>query len=365
MNLHVRLTTACNAACTYCSCGPDDPVKLADLPSVDQVVSGVEWLLQKTLPKGAKRHSRIDLEILGGEILLLPMDWLEQCIRGIQDSITLFAWEQSIGCQSNLIAGPQKVAKLVTIFGTAIGTSTDNVRDYRRLAGSADNYRRKNEVGTRLVAERSHIPGVVWTCTRGNEAQAVKEYEINTAQGRSLTIREVFQGANGVQRIDPDAYADALVEVWNRWFLQGTTVVNPLYRIVQAILNNKAVGCPWWRGCAGDSINMDANGDIYVCQEMNDAELGKIGNTFDRTWDAEIWHWLALRKARIDHSCMSCDVYDLCQGGCMLDAWSNTRDIYAIPAMCPTWKRIFRTVRRDVDHENRQEIIEWIGTLST
>ncbi|MCG7870987.1 MAG: SPASM domain-containing protein [Candidatus Thiodiazotropha lotti] len=363
MNLHIRLTTACNAACTYCSCGPDEPVKHADLPTVDQVISGAEWLLQKTMPKGAERHQRIDLEVLGGEILLLPMDWLEACVRGLQDSISLLAREQTIGSQSNLIAGPKKITKLVEIFGTAIGTSTDNVQDYRQLAGSADNYREKNEAGTKLVADLSQMPGVVWTCTVGNEAQAITEYEIYAAQGRSLTIREVFQGANDVQGVDSDAFAEALIEVWNRWFLQGTTIVNPLYRTVQAILNTQPVGCPWWRSCAGDSINMDGNGDIYLCQEMNDVGLGKIGNVFRKEWDDQAWNRLALRRARIDRNCLSCDVYDLCQGGCMMDAWSTSGDIYARPSMCPAWKRMFRTLRQDIDSRDRQEVIKWIGTL--
>lgn len=364
MNLHIRLTRACNASCAYCSCGPDDPVKRADLPSVTQVADGIAWLLEKTLPRGAWKHNRIDMEIVGGEVLLLPMDWLAECVEAIQQTVGLYTDQKSIGCQSNLIAGPEKVRQLVGVFGVAIGTSTDHVQDHRKLAGSADNYRKHNDAGRQVIESISHIPGVVWVCTGGNEEQAVREYEINSAKGRSLTLREAFQGVNHFISVDPIRFADAMIAVWNLWFMQGNTLVSPHHRIVHALLEPRPIGCPWWRGCAGGSIDMDANGDVYVCQELNDAGLGKLGNAFRMEWDDSVWNKLAMRRGRVERDCLECDVYDLCQGGCMMEVWQATGDIFGRPPMCPAWKKMFRAFRQDFESRDRQAVSNWFSQIA-
>jgi sulfatase maturation enzyme AslB (radical SAM superfamily) len=45
------------------------------------------------------------------------------------------------------------------------------------------------------------------------------------------------------------------------------------------------VGCPYWRSCSANSLNIEPNGDIYTCQEMADVGVGKLGNAISGEWD--------------------------------------------------------------------------------
>jgi MoaA/NifB/PqqE/SkfB family radical SAM enzyme len=66
-NLHIRLTTACNADCSYCSCESDVP---SDRMLIDDLQKSLIFALDKFLPRTSEK-TYCGAEVIGGEVVSL------------------------------------------------------------------------------------------------------------------------------------------------------------------------------------------------------------------------------------------------------------------------------------------------------
>jgi radical SAM protein with 4Fe4S-binding SPASM domain len=306
-----------------------------------------------------------NIEILGGELLILPTTYINEIYSIIKRVVSNSFENYSLGSQTNLIGSERKIENLYSISNGAIGTSTDNFSNARSINGSADKYRELSNKGSLVVENLSgNYPGAVIVFDSNNILDILNEYNLATSLGRRITIRQVFQGANEVSTADHQSMSIAWENLIKLWFMKGTISINPFDRIIKNMLGvTDTIGCPFWNTCAGNSINMEPNGDLYLCQEMADSEAYKLGNAKSQEWSQQNFIKLSKRRLHLSEDCNSCEFLEYCQGGCMLEVHLESDDIYAKPRSCVVWKSMFGAIKKLIPQYERTDIVKWLNKI--
>ena len=362
-NLHIRLTTACNADCTYCSCESDVP---SDRMSIKNLKKSLNFALSNFLKKGPKK-TYCGAEVIGGEVMILPTDYLKQAVETIRQVTGDKVKRVDVGCQSNLIGSKKKINALKEIVDDySIGTSVDNFTNKRTINGNAAKYRELATRGAEYLKEISGATvGTVIVCDNENIDRIVDEYKIAKKDKRRITVRPVFAGKHSIDYLDPKLLGKHWKELIDTWFIEGNTAVEPLMRMAKSMLGMRSeeVGCPYWRSCSANSLNIEPNGDIYTCQEMADVGAGKLGNALRGEWDDKMYLTLSKRQTNIDQECQQCQWYAYCQGGCMMESFTETGSFYSRPNNCAAWKVMFKALDDNINKHGQQASINWIKEI--
>jgi radical SAM protein with 4Fe4S-binding SPASM domain len=199
-----------------------------------------------------------------------------------------------------------------------------------------------------------------------NIDKVINEYKIAEKAQTRITIRPVFAGKHSIDYLEPKLLGKHWKALINIWFINGRTAVEPLMRMTKSMLGmrTKEVGCPYWRSCCANSLDIEPNGDIYICQEMADVGAGKLGNAIRREWDDEMYLALSKRQTNIDQECQQCQWYEYCQGGCMMESFTETGSFYSRPNNCTAWKVIFKSIDDNIKKYGKQASIDWANTCA-
>ncbi len=362
-NLHIRLTTACNADCSYCSCESDVP---SDRMLIDDLQKSLIFALDKFLPRTSEK-TYCGAEVIGGEVMVLPTEYLKQAVEAIREGVGSKVERVDVGCQSNLIGSKKKIDALRGIIDEhSIGTSKDSFTNKRTVNGDADKYRELATKGANYLSEISgDTIGTVIVFDKDNIDKVVDEYRIAEKAQTRITIRPVFAGKHSIDYLEPKLLGKYWKELIDVWFIDGCTAVEPLMRMTKSMLGMRTaeVGCPYWRSCSANSLNIEPNGDIYTCQEMADVGAGKLGNAISGEWDDEMYLTLSKRQTNIDQECQQCQWYKYCQGGCMMESFTETGSFYSRPNNCMAWKVIFKSIDDNIRKYGEKVSINWIDKI--
>ncbi|CAC9459283.1 radical SAM protein [bacterium endosymbiont of Bathymodiolus sp. 5 South] len=362
-NLHIRLTTACNADCSYCSCESDVP---SDRMLIDDLQKSLTFALDKFLPRTSEK-TYCGAEVIGGEVMVLPTEYLKQAVEAIREVVGSKVERVDVGCQSNLIGSKKKIDALRGIIDEhSIGTSKDSFTNKRTVNGDADKYRELATKGANYLSEISgDTIGTVIVFDKDNIDKVVDEYRIAEKAQTRITIRPVFAGKHSIDYLEPKLLGKYWKELIDEWFVDGRTAVEPLMRMTKSMLGMRTaeVGCPYWRSCSANSLNIEPNGDIYTCQEMADVGAGKLGNAISGEWDDEMYLTLSKRQTNIDQECQQCQWYKYCQGGCMMESFTETGSFYSRPNNCMAWKVIFKSIDDNIKKYGEKVSINWIDKI--
>ncbi|CAC9457606.1 hypothetical protein BSPLISOX_753 [uncultured Gammaproteobacteria bacterium] len=362
-NLHIRLTTACNADCSYCSCESDVP---SDRMLIDDLQKSLIFALDKFLPRTSEK-TYCGAEVIGGEVMVLPTEYLKQAVEAIREGVGSKVERVDVGCQSNLIGSKKKIDALRGIIDEhSIGTSKDSFTNKRTVNGDADKYRELATKGANYLSEISgDTIGTVIVFDKDNIDKVVDEYRIAEKAQTRITIRPVFAGKHSIDYLEPKLLGKYWKELIDEWFIDGRMAVEPLMRMTKSMLGMRTaeVGCPYWRSCSANSLNIEPNGDIYTCQEMADVGAGKLGNAISGEWDDEMYLTLSKRQTNIDQECQQCQWYKYCQGGCMMESFTETGSFYSRPNNCMAWKVIFKSIDDNIKKYGEKVSINWIDKI--
>ncbi|WP_137297121.1 SPASM domain-containing protein [Psychromonas sp. SP041] len=368
--LHVRLTKACNANCTYCSSFMENPDKYMNLESYQK---SIEFFWSKLQEKNIN-VTNLTIEYVGGEILLVPPEVLKSQVLFARDFFKKQNVNLSDGAQTNLIGSKRKVIEIQNLFDGRISTSIDSFTDQRRVGDSAKKYKvimmtRENDI-MREEQSLSRVPAVF---TMDKTSIKFTEDEVNKArrENRNLMIRPVFIGGSSIESITPDELADVLVSTFDKWFMRSMSILDPhmslLEKRIQTKLNVDPMYersyCSFQNDCAAKSMSLEPNGDLYVCQELADAGKGKIGNTLNDEWDDLAWTTMSKRGENLDSDCLSCPYLKDCQGGCMMHAIQDGNGPYGKPSYCKAWKAIFARIDKALEDIPYDRIESWLKRL--
>ncbi|SSC07922.1 hypothetical protein BTURTLESOX_2200 [bacterium endosymbiont of Bathymodiolus sp. 5 South] len=333
---------------------------------IDDLQKSLTFALDKFLPRTSEK-TYCGAEVIGGEVMVLPTEYLKQAVEAIREVVGSKVERVDVGCQSNLIGSKKKIDALRGIIDEhSIGTSKDSFTNKRTVNGDADKYRELATKGANYLSEISgDTIGTVIVFDKDNIDKVVDEYRIAEKAQTRITIRPVFAGKHSIDYLEPKLLGKYWKELIDEWFVDGRTAVEPLMRMTKSMLGMRTaeVGCPYWRSCSANSLNIEPNGDIYTCQEMADVGAGKLGNAISGEWDDEMYLTLSKRQTNIDQECQQCQWYKYCQGGCMMESFTETGSFYSRPNNCMAWKVIFKSIDDNIKKYGEKVSINWIDKI--
>lgn len=369
--LHVRLTTKCNADCDYCSAY--DPLAGASMPVEDfkkSIIQIRDWISLYNLG-GTRRN--ITVQYLGGEILTISKEKLEECVCFARKILSPLFGSFQDGAQTNLIGSWERVEFLSNLFTPShIGTSVDSFTDQRKVAGSSQKYR------TIMLENQSkfkknygaYVPGIVVVDSIGLP-YLKREISLAVERGYHLNIRTVFNGGKDISEAPTDKLIPIYTELFNEWILKQRIILQPFYQLLSSRLGETShekfsefytfnTGCPFQHDCALKSMDLEPNGDIYVCQDMADSRQYKLGNALVGIFDEELFNKLVSRSDHLTYSCQVCEYKNSCQGGCMSEAIHHYGDLFAKTDYCGLWKALFAEIDRAIETHGPEKIAHWL-----
>ena len=125
-----------------------------------------------------------------------------------------------------------------------------------------------------------------------------------------------------VYSLTPKAYGQFLIALFNEWFedfIRGNYISIRMFDNLVGILNgNQPESCDM-RGVCSRGTVIEADGSVYPC-DFYVMDEWRVGNVFEDDFEAMIKNETMDRfvntSKRIDSSCMECEYFSLCRGGC-------------------------------------------------
>lgn len=368
LTLHIRLTHACNADCDYCSSYKKVP---DDRMSVNEYARSIDMMIEKMTSLGTF-PDHVSIQYLGGEILLIPVKDLEAMVQIAREKFREKGADVIDGVQSNLIGSERRLDHLRSLFGTRIGTSIDSYGTQRKLKGSDTEYKvffTSSEA--HLQADHARPTPAVFTIDAGTHQNAWPEYQLAKESRRHLTVKRVFSGGKAIDFLPASDYTKTLMPLLDDWFNDPCIIVEPFHTMLKRYLQQshgqylgqQLGACHFQSDCAERSLSLEPNGDLYVCQDLADKNVAKIGNALTGEWDQSLWEHLRARSNHLPESCQRCEFLPSCRGGCMVDAHEMGRTFHDKGDTCETWLSIFNYFKTRITTDNAPDIARTLRRL--
>lgn len=367
--LHVRLTRRCNADCDYCSSRSADDRRMTP-EEYRQSLLFIRDLMQNSTV-GAGKGWSLTIQYVGGEVLTIPQADLYEIVESGREIMAPLFDTVIDGVQSNLVATPDKITFLNTLFGHRIGTSIDPYTGQRKLNGSSSRYQQTVKVSLdTLLRRRNFVPPAIFVVDE--KGLPFVEQVIRDAEnaGQSLRLRPVFTGGSDVRHADIGALETSFGRAARQWLATGKTPVEPFREMAEARINSLAPlpnkythACPFSEDCAGHSFNLDANGDIYLCLDMADANQMRLGNALKGEFDISRFAEIYSRRSQLSPYCTNCKWVDACRGGCPSEGLSAEGHINGKTMLCKVWKAIYAEIDKAIEAKGVDNFRHWLEVM--
>lgn len=370
--LHLRVTKHCNADCSYCSSYENDADNLMNLTDL---ATSLDFISQLIVSKnlGGKRKM-ITVQYVGGELSTVPFDYLESFVHLVKEKLSPLFIDYRHGAQSNLIASKSRINQLMDLFDSNIGTSIDNSTEQRTINKSAQRYQKiflQNLDYSKKIKGKT-LPAIL-VIDEQMKPFVFDEIELAEKKKMHLTLRPVFQGGMPIEEMQSDSLTDLYNQIFDNWFMKSDIAIEPHFSLLQKRLlkyKNEQFnlpsysGCPFQNNCMTSSLNMEPNGDLYVCLDMADSDNYPIGNALSGKLDEEIFNLLLTRTEKLNNDCMICPYFNECQGGCMNEAIEHTGDVFGKTQYCQTWKSVFKRIDDGIEYCGYEKVSSWLNSIS-
>jgi len=363
LTLHMRLTHGCNADCGYCSSGGFGIRQVMSVPEFKKSIQFVKSWIEKR----ALSPTIINIEYVGGEITLVRSDDLSAMVYYARQFFGQIGIKVVDGAQSNLLSSQEKVSHLHDLFEGRVGTSVDDYTGQRLLAGSSKKYNDTLHKNVRFIESKykTKVPAVY--VIDGESHQYAREQAVKwMSSGRNLTVRAAFSGKSKIKEVSNEDLVSAFIDVFDSWFLVSNVILEPFYSLIKKLdlpMSECDSYCNFQNNCSVKSLNIDPNGDVYVCQEMADTKRYPLGNAIKNETNELNWQSVHLRPRKLESDCFKCPHYKICQGGCMSETLSSGGDIYDKTPYCKSWMTIFDHIKSRFE-ENPKKSAEWLKKIS-
>lgn len=366
--LHLRITHACNATCSYCSSWKRTNEPSMTPESLDSALSFVEELWDKL----GLNPTFLNIEYVGGEILLIDPDALTSMVMQTRERFARRGITVRDGAQSNLIGSSRRIEHLYELFSGRVGTSIDRFSGQRTLGHSEDGAKRYRSfqlhVEKGLATDRAITPPAVLALDAKTLPHLMEELRLSAVEHREMTLRPIFQGGSAINTVTPSVMGESLAEAFRWWIEAGMPMnVEPFANLLRRRCDEAQITdqgyCAWQADCAEKSLSIEPNGDLFVCQELADMDQLRLGNALTRTFDDELFAKIQLRKERLDAGCFECPYFKSCQGGCLQQSLEGGTGLYGKTQWCHAWKRLFAEMDEVIANTGASRLLGRMNTL--
>ena len=324
-------TEACNSRCSYC-----DVVRKKPLGPVTMPLETLELFFIRINDFLVERHQeRIEIIWHGGEPLLLGPDYFEQAYRFQEKHCAETGLRIHHTIQSNLTLFTSEFTEVFRKLGIdSIGTSYDPIEDVRGFGRKRDwqAYNRKFMKGLSLLEKEGFRWGLIYVVTRRSleRPMDIFHFLVNLSRKGAIMFNPVLIYGKDLDhlRITPEEYADFLGAIFPAWWAHrdGLPQIQPFFNLASNLLDgSRRLMCGDAGECAHSHIALMPDGTLSHCGRSADWGLLHYGSIFDKSFaevmkDPQREGLLQRNEILPQGECKGCRFWDICHGGCPLDA---------------------------------------------
>jgi len=349
LSIIVKPTHDCNMGCEYCYIDPEAEQGVMD-----------EGTLENMVNKSMSTHDSVHFIWHGGEPLLLPLSFYRKAVEfqkqfegkgvsnGFQTNGTLVTKEVLDFCEENQFSmgfsldGPKHINDETRHFKDGSSSYLKTLRAIKRA--------QKRKVGG----------GAIVVVNKTNVDRLPEIYEFAQRQGINLKLNPLIKAGSALDSMEdlgigPLEYGRALVDLFDRWFYDDSSVrVDPFEDLMGNLLTGKPWGCNYSESCQNSFISVGPQGDIYPCGRFDGVpgfHLGNVneGDLADVLTSEKRLH-LRGRAERIE-PCQPCEHKDICNSGCMHNAYMRRGRVDDRDYYCASFKLLFDHINEAMDAE--------------
>ncbi len=347
--LILKATEQCNANCYYC-----DVVRKADtghkmsLEVVETLFARVNEYLN------SQNDERVELLWHGGEPLLMGPRFYESVLELQQKHCNVTKQRIRHSIQTNLTVFSERYVDILRRMGvTSVGTSFDPEPRVRGLGKEIDTlaYNRRFLKALRILETNGFGWGMIYVVTRRNLKRPLDIFHflmnLKLSGGVNFNPVLIYDQERRDIAISADEFAEFLGVVFEYWWKhrQRFPDVQPFRSLVETIMEGRpSMGCADSGDCTYHHLNVAPNGETSQCGRAADWGLLSFGNIKDkplyellrdRQRDTFVRRLDVLRQGE----CKECRFWNLCHGGCPLDAYSKHASFMHKSEWCASKRR--------------------------
>ena len=352
MQIILKLTTACNLKCVYCSEGDQCAERLPEeifYKLVDEMPPLLEYI-------GTK-----DAEFLfhGGEPMLYGRDNLKNLIDYAKNNLR--GYDVRFLMQTNGTLIDDAWIEFFKAEKIAPGISLDgypDIHDKNRRTKNNQPTAEKILHNIKLMREAGLSVGTLMVFNSPEAVDADKLFDFIQAHELHPKIHSVVPcGRASNQKNSVDIYGE-WVELMKKLFEKslardGADVIQPLDEIINAILGIAPVcECSFNGSCGKSFIALYPDGEIGFCGRDNLSRNLTYGNLRDKTL-LELYESANAKKIRArqdylaNNDCKNCSEWEICHGGCAFEAVNFFGTLEAKYPYCTGRKKFIAWLKND------------------
>ncbi|MGN0223372.1 MAG: radical SAM protein [Muribaculaceae bacterium] len=346
-----KATEACNANCIYCDVVHRKKPRTIPLDLLKVAFERFnEYLLEYP-------HERVNIIWHGGEPCMAGVELYKAALRFADEVCPQTKDRIGYDTQSNLTMINQEFVDVFKQMGmTGIGTSYEPIPGIRGLGKVRDSklYNQKFLEGTNLLEKNGLTWGFIYVVTKQVLDRPVELlYHLSNLKLRGgfdlhpvLVYNEAAEECTNVA-ITQEEYADFLGAMFAEWWKHRDRFpqISPFDQYLKHYTSDyDGLGCcdaPW----CGLHLYIGPDGETAQCGRASDWDILMYGNIRDKSLK-EIF--ADSRRAQIDSrrivlkdsECRGCKYWQLCHGGCPLDAYNLHKDFMHKTDQCLS-KKLF------------------------
>lgn len=348
----LKVTEKCNSHCRYC-----DVVRKAHTGKT-MPLEILETVFRRA-DEYLREHPYESLEVLwhGGEPLLVGADYFMKAYEFQKKHCPETSSRIHHSVQTNLTTFDESFVQPFKLLGiTAVGTSYDPEPNMRGPGNDnhvdSDSYNRKFMKGLSLLEKNGFGWGMIYVVTKASLREPLTIFyfltNLHLTGGIMMNPVLIYDTVRRNIAISAQEYAEFLGAIFPYWWQHRHRYpdIQPFKMLTQSIINKElTLGCADSGDCTYNHINITPDGETSQCGRSADWSLLPYGNIVDTPLDTVLHHPLRAqleeRQRIIRHTeCADCRFWELCHGGCPLDAYSVHKDFMHKSEWCAA-KRLF------------------------
>ncbi len=355
MNIILKMSTACNGTCVYCSAYKEKPQHLSLQVAGRALGLAAEYL-------AADRREHVHIILHGGEPLLRSRRYYEAFNRLIDERLGSLRPRLSVAMQSNLtLLTEPKAHSIRPILTRPIGTSYDIYPDVREIRGkrSLDEAWYRAMGVARSTGLETGLVYVVHSQTV-RDTEKVWTFFRNHPLVRSVRFNPLYEEGLGkcgeAQRlgITAEQWGDFLIRGWRMFERDGfRAAFAPFTELLNAHVMRRPdqMSCSHKGECFDTFIGVDPDGAIYNCGRWSDTQEFSFGTVFDSGREDLLRSPARLGLSRrgkllAEGDCADCQWWTYCHGGCPNDAYLEHGTVEARTKWCEGYLAFFEECLR-------------------
>lgn len=328
-NILLLPTLSCPGSCVYCF-GPRQPSPTMSPATTSATARWVAHLAEDS-DWPAARPRAVNIIFHGGEPLVAGAAYYREALPLFRSQVRSAHVNYSL--QSNLWLLDQEFSSLFRDFGVSIGTSLDGpeqIHDSQRGRGSF----RRTMAGIELARGFGLRIMCVCTVTRESAKSAAEIFEFFSTHQMEFMFKAAVGGWAGEPcasySLSAEEHAKLVTLMMVKYLASGGALHVPTIDSIFRSLVTRSGGAYIAGKCLGSQLAVGPDGGIYNCQHfvgMEDYRWASVHTDPDTRALRASPGWQAFQRRfnAVARECEGCSYLDICRGGCIYNALTESR----------------------------------------